>query len=170
MNAVSDLETPAVTIRPRHHGRQHPPRAGAPRSARHRQPAAHQDPQDSGAGQAADAGRRGRHHLPEARRSRGVHRCRASPTTCCSRSTSSARPRLDRLMALSKRLKRLAVVLDNEAVAQGLSEAGVQPRRRRAVSRRVRHRHGPQRRADAAGGARPCARRDEAAAACSSRA
>jgi D-serine deaminase-like pyridoxal phosphate-dependent protein len=31
----------------------------------------------------------------------------------------------DRLMALSKRLKRLAVVLDNEAVAKGLSEAGV---------------------------------------------
>ena len=29
----------------------------------------------------------------------------------------------DRLMALSKRLKRLAVVLDNEAVAKGLSEA-----------------------------------------------
>lgn len=31
----------------------------------------------------------------------------------------------DRLMALTKRLKRLAVVLDNEAVANGLSEAGV---------------------------------------------
>jgi D-serine deaminase-like pyridoxal phosphate-dependent protein len=31
----------------------------------------------------------------------------------------------DRLMALSKRLERLAVVLDNEAVAKGLSEAGV---------------------------------------------
>ena len=31
----------------------------------------------------------------------------------------------DRLMALTKRLRRLAVVLDNEAVAKGLSEAGV---------------------------------------------
>jgi len=31
----------------------------------------------------------------------------------------------DRLMALTRRLKRLAVVLDNEAVARGLSEAGV---------------------------------------------
>ena len=31
----------------------------------------------------------------------------------------------DRLMALSKRLKRLAVVLDNETVAKGLSEAAV---------------------------------------------
>ena len=31
----------------------------------------------------------------------------------------------DRLMALSKRLKRLAVVLDNETVARGLSEAAV---------------------------------------------
>jgi D-serine deaminase-like pyridoxal phosphate-dependent protein len=31
----------------------------------------------------------------------------------------------DRLMALTKRLKRLAVVLDNDAVAKGLSEAGV---------------------------------------------
>ena len=31
----------------------------------------------------------------------------------------------DRLMALTKRLKRLAVVLDNEAVAKGLSQAGV---------------------------------------------
>jgi D-serine deaminase-like pyridoxal phosphate-dependent protein len=30
----------------------------------------------------------------------------------------------DRLMALSKRLRRLAVVLDNETVARGLSEAG----------------------------------------------
>lgn len=34
-------------------------------------------------------------------------------------------PKTDRLMALTKRLKRLAVVLDNEAVAKGLSEAGV---------------------------------------------
>src|SRR5882724_4800316 len=31
----------------------------------------------------------------------------------------------DRLMALSKRLKRLAVVLDNDAVAKGLSQAAV---------------------------------------------
>lgn len=31
----------------------------------------------------------------------------------------------DRLMALTKRLRRLAVVLDNEAVATGLSQAGV---------------------------------------------
>jgi D-serine deaminase-like pyridoxal phosphate-dependent protein len=31
----------------------------------------------------------------------------------------------DRLMALSRRLRRLAVVLDNETVARGLSEAGV---------------------------------------------
>ena len=35
------------------------------------------------------------------------------------------RQKTDRLMALAKRLKRLAVVLDNEVVARGLSEAGV---------------------------------------------
>ena len=35
------------------------------------------------------------------------------------------RQKTDRLMALSKRLKRLAVVLDNETVARGLSEAAV---------------------------------------------
>ena len=33
-------------------------------------------------------------------------------------------PKTDRLMELSSRLKRLAVVLDNEVVAKGLSEAG----------------------------------------------
>ena len=35
------------------------------------------------------------------------------------------REKTDRLMALAKRLKRLAVVLDNEVVARGLSEAAV---------------------------------------------
>ena len=35
------------------------------------------------------------------------------------------RQKTDRLMALAKRLKRLAVVLDNDVVARGLSEAGV---------------------------------------------
>src|SRR5918994_1132918 len=35
------------------------------------------------------------------------------------------RGKTERLMALSKRLKRLAVVLDNEVVARGLSEAAV---------------------------------------------
>ncbi len=35
------------------------------------------------------------------------------------------RPKIERLMALSKRLKRLAVVLDNETVARGLSEGAV---------------------------------------------
>jgi D-serine deaminase-like pyridoxal phosphate-dependent protein len=35
------------------------------------------------------------------------------------------RQKTDRLMALSRRLKRLAVVLDNEVVARGLSEAAV---------------------------------------------
>ena len=35
------------------------------------------------------------------------------------------RSKTDRLMALSKRLKRLAVVLDNDVVARGLSEAAV---------------------------------------------
>jgi D-serine deaminase-like pyridoxal phosphate-dependent protein len=34
-------------------------------------------------------------------------------------------PKLERLMALSKRLKRLAVVLDNETVARGLSQAAL---------------------------------------------
>ena len=34
------------------------------------------------------------------------------------------RQKLDRLMALAKRVRRLAVVLDNETVARGLSEAG----------------------------------------------
>jgi D-serine deaminase-like pyridoxal phosphate-dependent protein len=35
------------------------------------------------------------------------------------------RPKIERLMALSKRLRRLAVVLDNETVARGLSEGAV---------------------------------------------
>src|SRR5918994_303909 len=35
------------------------------------------------------------------------------------------RSKTERLMALSKRLRRLAVVLDNEVVARGLSEAAV---------------------------------------------
>jgi D-serine deaminase-like pyridoxal phosphate-dependent protein len=35
------------------------------------------------------------------------------------------RPKTDRLMALGRRLARLTVVLDSEAVARGLSEAGV---------------------------------------------
>jgi D-serine deaminase-like pyridoxal phosphate-dependent protein len=35
------------------------------------------------------------------------------------------RDKTDRLMALSRRLRRLAVVLDNEVVARGLSDAGV---------------------------------------------
>ena len=34
------------------------------------------------------------------------------------------RPKLDRLMAVARRVERLTVVLDNEVVAQGLSEAG----------------------------------------------
>jgi D-serine deaminase-like pyridoxal phosphate-dependent protein len=34
------------------------------------------------------------------------------------------RPKLDRLMALARRVRRLTVVLDNETVARGLSEAG----------------------------------------------
>jgi D-serine deaminase-like pyridoxal phosphate-dependent protein len=36
------------------------------------------------------------------------------------------RAKLERLMALTKRLRRLAVVIDNETVARGLSEAGRQ--------------------------------------------
>jgi D-serine deaminase-like pyridoxal phosphate-dependent protein len=35
------------------------------------------------------------------------------------------RPKLDRLMAVARRVERLTVVLDHEAVARGLSEAGV---------------------------------------------
>jgi len=35
------------------------------------------------------------------------------------------RPKLDRLMAVARRVERLTVVLDNEVVARGLSEAGV---------------------------------------------
>ncbi len=35
------------------------------------------------------------------------------------------RPKLDRLMAVARRVVRLTVVLDNEVVARGLSEAGV---------------------------------------------
>ena len=49
----------------------------------------------------------------------------ASPTTSCSPSTSSASTKTDRLMELSSRVKRLAVVADNETVVRGLSEAGV---------------------------------------------
>ena len=49
----------------------------------------------------------------------------ASPTTSCSPSTSSASAKTDRLMELSSRVKRLAVVADNETVVRGLSEAGV---------------------------------------------
>ena len=131
--------------------------------ARHRQPPAHQDAQDSGAGQAADAGRRRRHHLPEARRSRGFHRCRRRRRRAAH--LQHRRRGQDRAAdaALSKRLKRLAVVLDNEAVARGLSDAG----KRHGVDIRflIECDTGmrPQRRADPAGRARPRARSDEAA-------
>src|SRR5262249_56802983 len=38
------------------------------------------------------------------------------------------RAKTDRLMALAARLRRLAVVLDNDVVARGLSDAGLGPR------------------------------------------
>ena len=54
----------------------------------------------------------------------------------------------DRLMELSERVRRLAVVADNETVLRGLSEAGVAPRPRCARADRMRYRLRPQRRAD----------------------
>ena len=57
--------------------------------------------------------------------------------------------KLDRLMAVARRVERLTVVLDNEVVARGLSEAGAPPRAGRPLPHRVRHRRRPERRADA---------------------
>ena len=56
----------------------------------------------------------------------------------------------DRLMDLSERVKRLAVVADNETVVRGLSEAGGEPRPRRAGADRMRY---------AASAATACSRR-----------
>ena len=49
----------------------------------------------------------------------------ASPTTSCITFNIVGEQKTDRLMELSTRVKRLAVVADNEAVVRGLSEAGV---------------------------------------------
>ena len=70
----------------------------------------------------------------------------------------------ERLANLIKRLKRLAVVLDNETVVRGLSAAGVRHGVDMPFPDRMRHRFRPQRRAVARGGARAGALGAEAAA------
>ena len=74
-----------------------------------------------------------------------------------------------RLMDLSERIRRLAVVADNETVLRGISEAAPQPRPRRARADRMRWRLRPQRRAVAGDGARSRPPRRKAAAASRSR-
>ena len=119
-------------------------------------------PQDPGARQDADAGRRHRHHLPEAGRGRGVRRCRRR-----------------RRRAADLQHRRLAQDRAADPAQQAHQEAdrrvrqrgggarhlrgGEAARRHRALPGRVRHRLRPQRRAVAAGGVRPRAHRDEAA-------
>ena len=167
MTAITDLETPAVTVdldimednirRVQAHLARHG----------HRQPPAHQDPQDPRDRQDADGGGRHRHHLPEARRGRGLRRRRGRrrhpahlqhPRRGQDRAADGAGP---------ARVKRLAVVLDNEVVARGLSEAAA----RHGLDIRFLvecdtgfGRNGVQ---TPGGRARPGARGDEAAAACS---
>ena len=74
----------------------------------------------------------------------------------------------ERLMALARRVRRLAVVLDNEVVARELSAAAARAPGEPAVPRGVRHRLPAHRRADARRGLRAGAHRPEAAAGCSS--
>ena len=69
----------------------------------------------------------------------------------------------ERLVALIRRLKRMAVVVDNERGGARTVGGRQAPRRRHPLPDRVRHGLRPQRRAEPAGGARFRARRDAAA-------
>ena len=110
---------------PRSAGSEYRARSGADCRAWARQPAAHQDPQDPGDRQDADGGGRRRHHLPEARRGGESSSMPASTDDILLTYNIVGKAKTDRLMALSSRVKRLAVVADNETVVRGLSEAGV---------------------------------------------
>ena len=159
---VADLDTPAVVIDLDIVEANIRARAGHAREPRPRQPPAHQDAQDSGAGEAADGRRRGRHHLPEARRGRGDGRRRRR------------RRHPAHLQRAGRGQDRAARRADPAAQAHGGGArqrgGGARalgsrqaPRRRYPLPDRVRHRLRPQRRAEPAGRARPRARRDEAA-------
>ena len=76
MTSLHDLDTPAVVVLLDRLEDNIARVQGMVVRARPRQPPAHQDPQDPGDRQDADGGRRGRPHLPEARRGGGLHRRR----------------------------------------------------------------------------------------------
>ena len=100
------------------------------------------------------AGGRDGHHLPEAR---ARWRCFADASVAedvLLTYNILGAAKAERLMAPTRRIRPLTVVLDNEAVARGLSEAAAARAGQDApLPGRVRHRHGPHRRADAATGA-----------------
>ncbi len=74
----------------------------------------------------------------------------------------------ERLMALARRVRRLAVVFDNEVVARELSAAARAPPGGPRVPRRVRHRLPAHRRADARRGVRAGPHRAGSCRGCSS--
>ena len=148
---IDDLDTPAVLIdldRVEANLRRAQDYCDA---ARPQLPPAHQDPQDPRARPPAGRARRGRHHLPEARRGRGHGRRRHSTTSCPS--TFWAAPSCERLVALARRV-RLSVTADNAVVARGLVAAIARGRAGAAGAGRMRHRRRALRRADARGGGR----------------
>ena len=110
--------------RPRHGRGQHPARSSISTGHGARQPPAHQDAQDPGiAKMQMDAGAIGitcqKLGEVEVFADAGV----ADDILLTFNVVGAAKT--ERLIALIKRLKRMAVVLDNETVARGLSEAGV---------------------------------------------
>ena len=120
-------------------------------AARRRQPAAHQDAQEPGAGQDAGRGRRQGHHLPEARRGRGDGRGRPRrhPHQLQPAGRGEDRPPGPAAEARADRRRRRQPD-DHRGPAEGRRD------RRAPARRRHRVRHGPQarRRRDGQGGGR----------------
>ncbi len=148
MTTLSELDTPAVTIlldrmeaninRVQRHLD----------AARRRQPAAHQDPQDPGDRQTASGRGRGRHHLPEGGRGRGVRRRRRVRRH--SPDLQHHRRRQGRAADGADQADRAPRRGPGQRGGRARPVAGRGPARRgRAVSGRVRHRLRAQRRADA---------------------
>ena len=136
-------------------GGQHRPGAAPPRPARPRQPAAHQDPQDPGDRENAGGRGRGRHHLPEGGRGRGVRRRRRVRRH--SPDLQHHRRGQDRAADGADQADRAPGRGPGQRGGRARPVAGRGPARRgRPISGRVRHRLRAQRRADA--GRRPGAR------------
>ena len=154
---VQDLDTPAVTV---HLDVMEATSAACRLTSRprHGQPPAHQDAQDARHRQAADAGGAGGITCQKIGEVEVFADAGVADDVLLTYNILG-RAKTDRLMAVARRVKRLAVVLDNEVVARGLSEAGARHGRDVPFRHRVRHRLRPQRGADATGRARAGAAR-----------